>query len=51
MAFTGGMRSFFEFPVGNVYNDDVAGTKKRIEEVNSFFRKEIAEKHKEIIKK
>jgi ABC-type Fe3+ transport system substrate-binding protein len=51
VAFTGGMRSFFDFPVGNVYNDDVAGPKKRIEEVNSFFRKEIAEKHKEIIKK
>jgi iron(III) transport system substrate-binding protein len=51
VAFTGGMRSFFDSAVGNVYNDDVAGTKKRIEEVNSYFRKEIAEKHKEIIKK
>jgi iron(III) transport system substrate-binding protein len=51
VAFTGGMRSFFDMAVGNVYNDDVAGTKKRIEEVNSYFRKEIAEKHKEIIKK
>jgi ABC-type Fe3+ transport system substrate-binding protein len=51
VAFTGGMRSFFDFPVGNVYNDDVAGKKKRIEDVNSYFRKEIAEKHKDIIKK
>jgi iron(III) transport system substrate-binding protein len=51
VAFTGGMRSFFDIQVGNVYDDDVAGTKKRIEEVNAYFRKEIAEKHKEIIKK
>lgn len=51
VAFTSGIRSFFDFPVGNVYNDDIAGAKKRIEEVNSFFRKEIAEKHKDIIKK
>jgi ABC-type Fe3+ transport system substrate-binding protein len=49
--FTGGMRSFFDIPVGNVYDDDIAGKKKRIEDVNSYFRKEIAEKHKEIIKK
>jgi iron(III) transport system substrate-binding protein len=51
VAFTGGMRSFFDFPVGNVYDDDVAGPKKRIEEVNSYFRKEIVEKHKDIVKK
>jgi iron(III) transport system substrate-binding protein len=51
VAFTGGMRSFFDIPVGNVYDDDIAGKKKRIEDVNSYFRKEIAEKHKEIIKK
>ncbi|MCG6533575.1 MAG: extracellular solute-binding protein [Syntrophales bacterium LBB04] len=51
VAFTGGMRSFFDIQVGNVYDDDIAGKKKRIEEVNSYFRKEIAEKHKEIIKK
>jgi ABC-type Fe3+ transport system substrate-binding protein len=31
VAFTGGMRSFFDMAVGNVYNDDEAGTKKRIE--------------------
>jgi len=50
VAFTGGMRSFFDIEVGNVYNDEVAGPKKRIEEVNSYFRKEIAEKHKDIVK-
>jgi hypothetical protein len=44
------MRSFFDIPVGNIYDDKVAGPKKRIEEVNSYFRKEIAEKHKDIIK-
>jgi ABC-type Fe3+ transport system substrate-binding protein len=51
VAFTNGIRSFFDIPVGNVYNDDIAGPKKRIEEVNSYFRKEIAEKHKDIVKK
>ncbi len=50
IQFTGGMRSFFDIPVENVYDDKIAGPKKRIEEVNSYFRKEIAEKHKEIIK-
>ncbi len=51
VAFTNGVRSFFTIPVGNVYNDSVAGPTKRIEEVNSYFRKEIAEKHKDIIRK
>jgi ABC-type Fe3+ transport system substrate-binding protein len=51
VAFTGGIRSFFEIEVGNIYDDKIAGQEKRIEEVNSYFRKEIAEKHKEIIKK
>jgi iron(III) transport system substrate-binding protein len=50
VQFTGGMRSFFDIPVGNVYDDKIAGPKKRIEEVNAYFRKEIAEKHKELIK-
>jgi iron(III) transport system substrate-binding protein len=50
VEFTGGMRSFFDIPVGNVYDDKVAGDKKRMEDVNSYFRKEIAEKHKDIIK-
>jgi ABC-type Fe3+ transport system substrate-binding protein len=51
VEFTNGIRSFFDISVGNVYNDDIAGPKKRIEDVNSYFRKEIAEKHKDIIKK
>ena len=50
VAFTGGMRSFFETEIGNVYDDKIAGEKKRIEDVNSYFRKEIAEKHKDIVK-
>ena len=50
VAFTGGMRSFFEAEIGNVYDDKIAGEKKRIEDVNSYFRKEIAEKHKDIVK-
>ncbi len=50
VQFTGGMRSFFDSPVGNIYDEKIAGPKKRIEEVNSYFRKEIAEKHKDIIK-
>ena len=50
VQFTAGLRSFFDIQVGNVYDDKIAGQKKRIEEVNSYFRKEIAEKHKEIIK-
>jgi ABC-type Fe3+ transport system substrate-binding protein len=50
VKFTGGMRSFFDIPVGNVYDDKIAGPKKRIEEVNAYFRKEIAEKHKELVK-
>jgi len=50
VAFTGGVRSFFEIPVGNVYDTTLAGEKKRIEDVNSYFRKEITEKHKDIVK-
>ena len=50
VQFTAGLRSFFDIQVGNVYDDKIAGQKKRIEEVNSYFRKEISEKHKEIIK-
>ena len=50
VQFTGGMRSFFEIEVGNVYDEKIAGEKKRIEDVNSYFRKEIAEKHKDIVK-
>ena len=51
VEFTNGIRSFFDIKVGNVYDEKVAGDKKRIEEVNAYFRKEIAEKHKDIIKK
>jgi ABC-type Fe3+ transport system substrate-binding protein len=50
VQFTGGMRSFFDIPVGNVYDPEIAGKEKRIQEVNSYFRKEIAEKHKDIVK-
>jgi ABC-type Fe3+ transport system substrate-binding protein len=50
VQFTGGMRSFFDSPVGNVYNVELAGDKKRIEDVNSYFRKEITEKHADIVK-
>lgn len=50
VAFTGGMKSFFDVPVGNVYDTKLAGDKKRIEDVNAYFRKEITEKHKDIVK-
>ena len=50
VAFTNGIRSFYDFQVGNVYDEKVAGPKKRIEEVNAYFRKEIEEKHREIVK-
>lgn len=50
VQFTGGMRSFFDIEVGNVYDEKIAGEKKRIEDVNAYFRKEIAEKHKDIVK-
>jgi iron(III) transport system substrate-binding protein len=48
VEFTGGMRSFYDIKVGNIYKDDVA--QKRYSEVNEYFRKEILEKHKELIK-
>jgi ABC-type Fe3+ transport system substrate-binding protein len=51
VAFTGGIRSFFDIPVGNVYNDTVAGGSDRDEKVNAYFRKEIAEKHKDLVKR
>src|SRR5512139_892778 len=50
VQFTAGIRSFYDIEVGNVYDEKVAGDKKRMEEVNAYFRKEIAEKHKDIIK-
>ncbi len=39
VEFTGGMRSYFDMEVTNIYDDDVA--QKRYESVNSTFRKEI----------
>ena len=50
VEFTAGIRSFYDIQVGNVYDPAVAGEKKRNEEVNAYFRKEIAEKHKDIVK-
>jgi len=39
VEFTGGIRSYFDIDVTNIYDDDVA--QKRYEAVNSTFRKEI----------
>jgi iron(III) transport system substrate-binding protein len=39
VEFTGGVRSYFEGDIGNIYDDDVA--QKRYQEVNERFRKEI----------
>lgn len=39
VEFTGGMRSYFDREVTNIYNDSIA--QKRYEQVNSQFRKEI----------
>ena len=39
VEFTGGIRSYFDVEVTNIYDDDVA--QKRYEQVNSSFRKEI----------
>jgi iron(III) transport system substrate-binding protein len=39
VEFTGGIRSYFDVDVTNIYDDDVA--QKRYEQVNSTFRKEI----------
>ena len=50
VEFTNGIRSFYDIQVGNVYDEKIAGPKKRIEDVNAYFRKEIAEKHKELVK-
>ena len=50
VQFTAGIRSFYDIPVGNVYDPKIAGEKKRNEDVNAYFRKEILEKHKDIVK-
>ncbi|MGE5338882.1 MAG: extracellular solute-binding protein [Gemmatimonadota bacterium] len=39
VEFTGGMRSYFDVEVTNIYDDDIA--QKRYEKVNETFRKEI----------
>jgi iron(III) transport system substrate-binding protein len=39
VEFTGGMRSYFDIEVNNIYDDDVA--QKRYQEVNAQYRKEI----------
>lgn len=49
VEFTGGMRSFFDLPVGNIYNDDIA--KNRYKEVNEEYRKRIEAIWEELKKK
>ena len=49
VEFTGGMRSYFDIPVTNIYDDEVA--QKRYEEVNSRFRKDIESVAEELKKK
>jgi iron(III) transport system substrate-binding protein len=39
VEFTGGLRSYFDMEVTNIYDDDIA--QKRYEQVNATFRKEI----------
>jgi iron(III) transport system substrate-binding protein len=46
MAEFAGIRSFFEKPVRNIYDDDVA--QKRYSEVNEIFRKLILERHNDL---
>ena len=49
VEFTGGIRSYFDIEVTNIYDDDVA--QKRYEQVNSSFRKEIESAIEELKKK
>ncbi|MGH7417401.1 MAG: hypothetical protein ACREKB_06465, partial [Candidatus Rokuibacteriota bacterium] len=46
MAAFAGVRSFFDRPVRNIYDDDVA--QKRYGDVNDVFRKLIVERHGEL---
>ncbi|MEK7364248.1 MAG: extracellular solute-binding protein, partial [candidate division NC10 bacterium] len=39
VEFTGGVRSYFDAPVSNIYDDDIA--QKRYKEVNEQYRKDI----------
>jgi ABC-type Fe3+ transport system substrate-binding protein len=49
VEFTGGLRSYFDVDVTNIYDDDVA--QKRYEQVNSTYRKEIESVAEELKKK
>ena len=49
VEFTGGLRSYFDREVTNIYDDDVA--QKRYEQVNSQFRKDIESAWEELKKK
>jgi iron(III) transport system substrate-binding protein len=46
VEFTGGLRSYFDVDVTNIYDDDIA--QKRYEAVNSTFRKEIESQAEEL---
>jgi hypothetical protein len=49
VAFTGGLRSYFDVEVTNIYEDDIA--QKRYEAVNQTFRSDIESKIDELKKK
>jgi hypothetical protein len=49
VEFTGGVRSYFDVDVTNIYDDDLA--QKRYEQVNATFRKEIESVIEELKKK
>jgi len=49
VEFTGGIRSYFDVEVTNIYDDDIA--QKRYEQVNATFRKEIESVADELKKK
>ncbi|MBI4590632.1 MAG: extracellular solute-binding protein, partial [Candidatus Rokubacteria bacterium] len=49
VEFTGGVRSYFDAPVSNIYDDDIA--QKRYKEVNEQYRKEIEAVWEELKKK
>jgi iron(III) transport system substrate-binding protein len=49
VEFTGGVRSYFDSPVSNIYDDDIA--QKRYQEVNERYRKEIEAVWEELKKK
>ena len=49
VEFTGGVRSYFDSEVDNIYDDDIA--QKRYEAVNEKFRKEIESVVDELKKK